>query len=52
MKDQEIIICQNESGKTSVALYARDGNIWLSQNQIAELFGTSKQDISLQLLIF
>jgi hypothetical protein len=50
MKDQEIIIYQNESGKTSVALYARDGNIWLNQNQIAELFGTSKQNISLHII--
>jgi len=33
-------------GKASVALYAKDGKIWLSQQQIAELLGTSKQSIS------
>ena len=33
-------------GKASVALYARDGKIWLNQQQMAELFGTSKQSIS------
>ena len=29
-----------------MALYARDGKIWLNQQQMAELFGTSKQSIS------
>ena len=33
-------------GKASVALYARDGKIWLNQQQMAELFATSKQLIS------
>lgn len=28
------------------ALYAHDGKIWLNQQQMAELFGTSKQSIS------
>lgn len=37
-------------GKTSVALYAKDGKIWLSQQQIAELFGTSKQSISYHII--
>ena len=27
-------------------LYARDGKIWLNQQQMAELFATSKQTIS------
>lgn len=34
----------------SVALYAKDGKIWLNQQQIAELFGTSKQAISHHIL--
>ena len=33
-------------GRASVALYAKDGKIWLSQQQMAELFATSKQLIS------
>lgn len=37
-------------GKASVALYAKDGKIWLSQQQIAELFGTSKQSISYHII--
>lgn len=36
-------------GKASVALYAKDGKIWLNQQQIAELFGTSKPNISMHI---
>ena len=32
-------------GKASVVLYARDGSVWMNQNQLAELFDTSKQGI-------
>ena len=41
-----IIIYNTTDGKASVALYARDGKIWLNQQQMAELFGTSKQSVS------
>jgi hypothetical protein len=43
--DQNIIIYNSADGKAKVALYAKDGNIWLNQNQLAELFATSKQNI-------
>jgi len=46
MDRQEIIIYKTKDGKSSVALYARDGDIWLNQNQLAELFATSKSNIS------
>ena len=42
----DLIIYNTPDGRTSVALYAKDGNIWLNQSQIAELFATSKQTIS------
>ena len=42
---QNIIIYKTADGKASVALYAKDGNIWMNQNQLAELFTTSKQNI-------
>ena len=45
-----IIIYRTMDGKVSVALYAKDGKIWLSQQQIAELFGTSKQSISYHII--
>lgn len=41
-----IIIYNTTDGKASVALYARDGKIWLTEQQMAELFGTSKQSVS------
>lgn len=43
--EDQIIIYNTSDGKSQVALYAQDGNIWLTQNQIAELFDTSKQNI-------
>ncbi len=43
---QDIIIYNTPDGRSSVSLYAKDGNIWLNQSQIAELFATSKQTIS------
>ena len=43
---QDIIIYNTPDGRSAVALYAKDGNIWLNQSQIAELFATSKQTIS------
>lgn len=30
-------------------LYARDGSVWLNQQQMAELFATSKQNVSLRI---
>lgn len=46
---QNIIIYRTADGKASVALYAKDGNVWMNQNQLAELFATSKQNISLHI---
>lgn len=37
---QNIIIYKTADGRASVALYAKDGNIWMNQNQLAELFAT------------
>lgn len=42
----EIIIYNTEDGKARIDLQLEDGTVWLSQNQIAELFQTSKQNIS------
>ena len=47
MQDQQnIIIYNTDDGKAAVTLYAKDGNVWMNQNQLAELFGTSKPNIS------
>ncbi|MBB4118272.1 hypothetical protein GGR32_000546 [Mesonia hippocampi] len=44
--EQNLIIYNMADGKASVALYAKDGQVWMNQNQLAELFDTSKQNIS------
>ena len=43
--ESNIIIYNTLDGKASVVLYARDGSVWMNQNQLAELFDTSKQGI-------
>lgn len=43
--DNKVIIYNTTDGKAAVSLYARDGSVWMSQNQLAELFATSKQNI-------
>jgi hypothetical protein len=47
---QDIIIYNTPDGKASVSLYAKDGMVWMNQNQLAELFDTSKQNISQHIL--
>jgi len=42
---QNIIIYNTADGKASVSLYAKDGMVWMNQNQLAQLFDTSKQNI-------
>ncbi|MDO4575259.1 MAG: virulence RhuM family protein [Planctomycetia bacterium] len=46
----EIILYTTADGKSNIALYAREGNVWLNQSQLAELFATSKQNISLHII--
>jgi hypothetical protein len=48
-EQNNIIIYTTQDGKASVALFARDGNVWMNQQQLAELFDTSKQNISLHI---
>ncbi len=49
MDQQNIIIYRTTDGRASVALYAKDGKIWLNQQQMAELFATSKPNISMHI---
>ena len=49
-EQQNIIIYRTADGRASVALYAKDGKIWLSQQQMEELFATSKQTISYHII--
>ena len=43
----ELILYQTEDGLTRVQLRVVDGSVWLSQLEIAELFATTKQNVSL-----
>jgi len=44
-----IIIYNTDDGKIAVSLYTKDGSVWMNQNQLAHLFDTSKQNISLHI---
>ena len=43
---EEIIIYSTADGKANISLLAKDGSVGLNQNQLAELFATSKSNIS------
>ena len=43
--ESNIIIYNTIDGKASVVLYARDGSVWMNQNQLAELFDTSVPNV-------
>ncbi|MBR4823557.1 MAG: virulence RhuM family protein [Spirochaetaceae bacterium] len=45
----EIIIYNTDDGKADVRLYSKDGVIWMNQQQMALLFGTSKPNISMHI---
>jgi hypothetical protein len=50
MKDeQNIIIYKTQDGKAAVSLYARDGSVWMNQQQLGELFDTSVPNISMHI---
>ncbi len=45
----DIIIYQTEDGQTKIDVKFEDENVWLTQSMLAELFDTTKQNISLHL---
>ena len=46
---QNVIIYNSADGLASVALYAKDGMVWMNQNQLAELFDTSAPNVSMHI---
>ena len=44
--NKQMIIYNTEDGKAEISLHLQDGTVWLNQLEIAELFQTSKQNIS------
>lgn len=49
MSNGEFILYTTEDGKTSIQLKAQEETVWLTQMEIADLFQTSKQNISLHI---
>lgn len=47
--EDELIIYDTDDGKADVKLYSKDGVVWMNQQQMALLFDTSKQNISLHI---
>jgi hypothetical protein len=47
--EHKLLIYNTDDGKTSVTLLARDGNVWMNQQQLAELFDTSVPNISMHI---
>ena len=45
----EIFIYQTEKGETKIDVYMEDGTTWLSRVNIAQLYGTSPQNISMHI---
>lgn len=46
MVRQNIIIYKTADGKASVSLFTQNGEVWLNQKQLAELFATSRPNIT------
>ena len=49
MEQQNIIIYKTVDDQATVALYAHDGEVWLNQKQLAELFATSRPNIAMHI---
>ena len=50
MKEKNnIVIYQSEDGKTKIDVKLEDETVWLSQQQMADLYDTTKQNISLHI---
>lgn len=49
MSEGEIILYQPPDGPPEIQLRAHDGTVWLTQAEIAELFQTTKQNVSLHI---
>lgn len=49
MSNSEILLYQTEDGQTKIDVRLEEETVWLSQVQMAELFQTTKQNISLHI---
>ncbi len=49
MNHSDMIVYRTEDGQAEVQLKTADGSVWLSQGDMAELFATTKQNVSLHI---
>lgn len=47
--NNEILIYEGDNGKPAIEVRLEDESVWLTQTQLAELFSTTKQNISLHI---
>lgn len=47
--DNDIIMYTTDDGQVEIEVRLEDENVWLIQNAMAELFDTTKQNISLHI---
>lgn len=48
-EQNDVIIYTSKDGKSNVALMTREGKVWLTQRQMAQLFATSVPSISMNI---
>ena len=46
MSEGELILYTTDDGEAEIGLRAIDGTVWLTQSEVAELFATTKQNVS------
>ena len=44
--ENKIILYQDENGITNITVRFSDEDLWLTQNQIAEIYDTTQQNVS------
>jgi len=49
LKNNEVIIYNLPDGKTKIDVKMNEETVWLTQNQMVELFQSTKQNISLHI---
>ena len=47
--ENKIILYTDENGKTNVSVHFADEDVWVTQNQLAEIYNTTQQNISLHI---
>lgn len=45
-RDSEFLFYTSDEGSTKIEVFLKDETVWLTLNRMAELFGTSKQNVS------